>query len=145
MTLTSYFPATTAAVIAAGLIVRRPVGTGSRWLLLKASKHGEWGFPKGHQEKGETVLQTALRECAEECGLGLVAVEGHPLEATYLLPNGRSKVAVYFPAVTSQDAVQLSTEHDTFLWAGAEQVMKLLPHANLVLLFRAYLHARKQG
>ena len=36
-------------------------------------------------------LQTALRECAEECGIALVAIEGKPLEATYRLPSGRSK------------------------------------------------------
>src|SRR5688572_17302149 len=28
-----------------------------------------WSFPKGHVEEGETILQAALREIYEECGL----------------------------------------------------------------------------
>jgi tRNA nucleotidyltransferase (CCA-adding enzyme) len=131
---------TCATVGAAGLLLRRLVDSESRWLLLKASKHGEWGFPKGHQDDGETPLQTAIRECAEECGIGLVAIEGPPLEATYLLPNGRAKRVVYFPALTSETHVQLSDEHLSHAWLSADGILQRLGHANLVLLFRAYLH-----
>jgi len=130
-----------AAVSAAGLLLRRHDVGGSRWLLLKASKHGEWGFPKGHQEAGETALETAIRECAEECGIGLVAIEGSPLEATYLLPSGRSKRVVYYPALTSERTVRLSNEHLTHAWLDAPGVIHRLGHANLTLLFRAYLHS----
>ncbi len=130
-----------AAVGAAGLLLRRQEPGGSRWLLLKASKHGEWGFPKGHQETGETALETAIRECAEECGIGLIAIEGSPLEATYLLPGGRAKRVVYFPALTSERSVRLSDEHRTHAWLDAPTVIHRLGHANLILLFRAYLHS----
>jgi tRNA nucleotidyltransferase (CCA-adding enzyme) len=131
---------TATTVGAAGLLLRRIVEGESRWLLLKASKHGEWGFPKGHQDDGETPLQTAIRECAEECGIGLVAIEGPPLEATYLLPNGRAKRVVYYPALTSEIHVLLSHEHRSHAWLSANGVIQRLGHANLVLLFRAYLH-----
>jgi 8-oxo-dGTP pyrophosphatase MutT (NUDIX family) len=131
---------TCAMVGAAGLLLRRVVDGQNRWLLLKASKHGEWGFPKGHQNAGETPLQTAIRECAEECGIALVAIEGPPLEATYLLPSGRAKRVVYFPALTSEFAVHLSHEHLNHAWLSASGVINRLGHANLVLLFRAYLH-----
>jgi 8-oxo-dGTP pyrophosphatase MutT (NUDIX family) len=145
MTLNAYTPSTTSEVVAAGLILRRDTPRGFRWLLLKARKHGEWGFPKGHQDRGENVLQTALRECAEECGIALLAIEGKPLQATYRLPNGRSKSVVYFPAVTAQAEVELSHEHLTHDWVGATTVMDRLVHANLVLLFRAYLRAMGTG
>ncbi|MFM2090595.1 MAG: hypothetical protein RLZZ127_1084, partial [Planctomycetota bacterium] len=46
--------------IAAGLVLRRPVGSGWRWLLLRGRHHGEWGFPKGHLDPGETPWQAAL-------------------------------------------------------------------------------------
>jgi len=130
-----------ASVSAAGLLLRRHDEGGSRWLLLKACKHGEWGFPKGHQEEGETSLETAIRECAEECGIGLLAIEGSPLEATYLLPNGRNKRVVYYPALTSERTVHLSAEHLAHAWLDAPAVIHRLGHANLTLLFRAYLHA----
>ena len=67
-------------VIAAGVLLRRQAASGDRWLLLKSTKHGEWGFPKGHQDPGETTLQTALRECVEETGISLLAIDGDPLE-----------------------------------------------------------------
>lgn len=141
----AYAPATTSDVVAAGLILRRDSPTGFRWLLLRASKHGEWGFPKGHQDRGETPVQTALRECAEECGIALVAIEGKPLEATYRLPNGKAKSVIYFPAVTAQSEVVLSDEHRDCEWLSAKAVIDRLPHANLVLLFRAYLNALGKG
>jgi 8-oxo-dGTP pyrophosphatase MutT (NUDIX family) len=121
------------------MILRRVAKTHDSWLLLRARKHGEWGFPKGHQDLGESILETALRECAEECGIGLLAIEGPPLEAAYLLPNGRSKTVVYYPALTSEKAVRLSHEHDHYAWMTAPQVLQSLPHANMVLLFRSYL------
>jgi 8-oxo-dGTP pyrophosphatase MutT (NUDIX family) len=126
-------------LIAAGLIVRREFARGSRWLLLKAAKHHEWGFPKGHQELGETLLQTAQRECAEECGIGLLAIEGPPLELHYSLPSGRSKRAVYFPALTACRDIILSPEHSAGFWYGESSVIDLLAHANIRALFQAYL------
>ncbi|MFZ9737183.1 MAG: bis(5'-nucleosyl)-tetraphosphatase [Prochlorotrichaceae cyanobacterium] len=39
-----------------------------RYLLILHQK-GHWAFPKGHQEPGETALETAQREVQEETGL----------------------------------------------------------------------------
>jgi 8-oxo-dGTP diphosphatase len=38
-------------------------------ILLIYDKHGNWGLPKGHLEDGETPMQAAQREIAEETGL----------------------------------------------------------------------------
>jgi 8-oxo-dGTP diphosphatase len=38
-------------------------------ILLIYDKHGNWGLPKGHLEGGETSVQAAQREIAEETGL----------------------------------------------------------------------------
>ncbi len=37
--------------------------------LLVLQRSGNWSFPKGHPEEGETPLQTARRELEEECGI----------------------------------------------------------------------------
>lgn len=38
-------------------------------VLLVNEGDGFWGFPKGRAEQGETLLETAIREIAEETGL----------------------------------------------------------------------------
>ncbi len=128
----------TRPVIAAGVILRRRVSAGDRWLLLRATKHREWGFPKGHQDPGESMFQTALRECAEESGIAVVELEGDPYELIYPLPDGRTKRVVLFPAFTRSAAVTLSDEHDLFVWADATQVVRRLPHRGIQSLFTAY-------
>lgn len=44
------------------------VMAGDRKILLLNSE-GEWVFPKGHVEQGETYLETAIRELQEESGV----------------------------------------------------------------------------
>lgn len=140
MTFTVDFPHQ--PVIAAGVLLRRHTASGDRWLLLKSTKHGEWGFPKGHQDPGETALQTALRECVEETGVSLLAIDGDPLELNYRLPNGSPKRVIYFPAITAADVVVLSDEHSAWRWAPANEVReRLMLHANLVRLFDAHVRA----
>jgi 8-oxo-dGTP diphosphatase len=125
--------------IAAGVILRRPTPNGDRWLLLRATKHREWGFPKGHLDPGETLFHAALRECVEECGIALFAIEADPYELNYRLPSGRPKRVVYFPAVTASDMVVLSHEHDAFRWSTADEVRDRLHHSTQVTMFNAYL------
>jgi len=53
-------------------LVRR----GERFLLVQRAKPpdiGKWGFPGGVQELGETVIEAAERELAEETGLRFAA------------------------------------------------------------------------
>jgi 8-oxo-dGTP pyrophosphatase MutT (NUDIX family) len=43
-------------------------GSKTRFLLIRDS-YGNWGFPKGHVERGERPEDAALREVHEETGL----------------------------------------------------------------------------
>ena len=49
------------------------LGPGGYVLLRRQSSHGEgeWSFPGGHLEYGESVLDCAARECEEELGVAL--------------------------------------------------------------------------
>ena len=51
-------------VNAAGGLVRNAAG---QFLMIR--RNGIWDLPKGHQEEGEEISQTALREVFEETGL----------------------------------------------------------------------------
>jgi 8-oxo-dGTP diphosphatase len=52
----------------AGGVVAR-IEDGKRLYLLIRDSHGNWGFPKGHLERGERPESAALREVAEETGV----------------------------------------------------------------------------
>ena len=131
-------------LVAAGLILRRETAKGDRWLLLKARGHCEWGFPKGHQDPGESLVATALRECAEETGIAVVAFDGPQRELLYGLGDGRRKRTVYFPAVTATNLVKLSVEHVAWDWMDADAILDRLPYDNLRALFASYLAARRR-
>ncbi len=124
-------------LVASGLFLRH--ADKPRWLLLRATKHGEWGFPKGHVDPGETLIQTALRECAEECGIAMVEILGPPVYTTYQMAGRITKTTVYYPAMTATSAVELSAEHDRAQWCAADEVGSRLAHPGLVALFRQAL------
>jgi diadenosine hexaphosphate hydrolase (ATP-forming) len=42
------------------------------WVVLR--RGGEWVFPKGHIEAGETPVETAIREVHEEAGLQIEVI-----------------------------------------------------------------------
>jgi len=82
-------------VLAAGGIITNSQG---EFLLVHRPRYGDWSFPKGKLDKGETLEQCALREVFEETGfvcrlgdtVGLVMYEdrkGHPKEVHYWSMN----------------------------------------------------------
>jgi len=66
--------------ISAGGIIFRRRGYGIEIFFIK-DPFNRYTFPKGHQERGETLVQTALREIKEETGLDRLK---------YLAPLGRT-------------------------------------------------------
>ena len=53
-----------------GAITVRETAKGTEVLLVRAKRDPrQWIFPKGHQEKGETLAETAVRELEEEGGV----------------------------------------------------------------------------
>ena len=59
----------------AGGIVYR-LADGAPLFLLIRDSYQNWGFPKGHVERGERAEDAALREVREETGLRSVEVRG---------------------------------------------------------------------
>ena len=59
----------------AGGVVYRLVDGSPLYLLIRDS-YRNWGFPKGHVEKGELPDGAALREVSEETGLSDLAMRG---------------------------------------------------------------------
>lgn len=53
----------------AGIIASREGNHGIEYLFVLSRWSKRWGFPKGHAEINETVMDTAIREAHEETGM----------------------------------------------------------------------------
>ena len=103
--------------------------------LLLMNRRGFWGFPQGHKEKGESELQTLLREVREETGITAIDIQSFigEIRYTYFKGDGmksEKEVRFYF-ATTSTREVQISEEHEDFKWTTLADALKMLDHAKL--------------
>jgi 8-oxo-dGTP pyrophosphatase MutT (NUDIX family) len=131
-------PVSRPPAFSAGVVVARRDAGGWRLLVLRAYRN--WDFPKGLVEPGETPLDAAIRETAEEAGLGDLVFrwgEGYCETAPYR----HGKVARYYLAETAQQSITLPVspelgrpEHDEWRWVGFDEAERLLPPRLLPIL-----------
>lgn len=115
----------------AGAVVFRRTDRGVRYLLLRAYR--SWDFPKGALEPGESELDAAKREAAEETGLtDLDFPFGEAHQET--LPYAGGKVARYYLAETDEERIELPVspelgrpEHHEWRWVSYDEAEDLLP------------------
>ena len=91
-----------------------------KYLLVYGKKSEKWGFPKGHQEIGETEEQTALREFFEETGIVVSSKE--------LLDKIRFKNNIYFNVNVNGKPkfnIQDTNEIEKACWFTIEEIMNL--------------------
>ena len=81
---------------AAGCVLWRPGGRDREVALVHRPRYDDWSLPKGKRQAGEHVLETAVREVAEETGVAVVL--GRRLRSTSYQSDGRPKVVDYWAA-----------------------------------------------
>ena len=95
---------------------------------------GHRDFPKGHMEKGETEMETASREIAEETGItGLSFLHEFQEKILYIfMKEGKKtrKAVTFFLAQTDQTEVSISHEHLGFSWLPFEEALKKITYKN---------------
>ncbi len=102
-----------------------------RVLIIKQSRNGNWSFPKGHVEEGETEIQTAMREVFEEVGLKIRIREGFRETIHYNPRPSVNKDVVYFVAQSKIGRVKLQKEEVAdYKWVRPEQAFKILSFVN---------------
>jgi 8-oxo-dGTP pyrophosphatase MutT (NUDIX family) len=105
----------------AGAVVFHAGPIGREYLLLGYGA-GHWGFPKGHVEAGETDVEAALRETAEETGIPVERqrlVPGFLDRTDYQFRRGRAlvtKEVAFFLVEAAVRDVRISAEHTGFAW-----------------------------
>ena len=103
-----------------------------RYVLIR-QRSGQYSFPKGHMEPGETEKQTALREIWEETGLHPEFVDGFRDSETYELPKkpGCWKEVVYFLAEYSgQEFSPQDTDAVEAALFDFDEALDMLPTEN---------------
>jgi 8-oxo-dGTP diphosphatase len=58
-------------IVAAGVLCWREQKGNLEVLLVHREKYKDWSFPKGKQDPGELLPETAVREVLEETGIKL--------------------------------------------------------------------------
>ena len=110
-----------------GAVVFTRINGEIKYLIIR-NLMGIYGFPKGHVEKGESEVQTALREVREEVGLTVELIEGFRCEDEHLIPRRKNvmKHIVYFLGeYCNQDFTHQREELSDALLLDYESAMKL--------------------
>ena len=102
-------------------------------LLVTAKRNGNWIFPKGHIEKGETAEAAALREAKEEAGVvGKLIGPAGVLEYGFFGVNARVE---YFLALFTREAGPPEDGRKR-VWCGLEEALERLSYKNTRKLLR---------
>ena len=93
-----------------------------------------WDFPKGHVEKGEKEMETAVREIKEETGLhDFKFIEGFKEWIKYFFKNEDKtvfKIVTFYLVEAKNGKVKISFEHIGFEWLAYEEALNQLTFQN---------------
>ncbi|HPH78635.1 MAG TPA: NUDIX domain-containing protein [bacterium] len=97
-----------------------------RLLLLRRSRltsyAGCWDLPGGAVGQSEDPITAAGREAREETGLFLPTNSFQVVDFVLARKDDSDLLVVGFTARSSDDRVNLSWEHDDFLWVSFDQI-----------------------
>jgi bis(5'-nucleosidyl)-tetraphosphatase len=121
----------------AGFVIFRLERGVREYLLLYKKADGiyreNWSFPKGWPDKGESDLDAAKRETAEEAGITQIKqIAGFKATSKYSFQDSKgeliSKTVTWFLGETKQKAVKVSWEHAGFEWLAYAEAMEQLTY-----------------
>ncbi|MAU30013.1 MAG: diadenosine tetraphosphate hydrolase [Euryarchaeota archaeon] len=120
-------------------------------ILLLQYPQGHWSFPKGHVEQGDTNHhETASRELKEETGIKSVEIDTtweSRTEYTFRKKGKKTTKQVYwYIASTDEVEVELSEEHNSYLWLNYADAESMLTFDQEKELLRSAVnHMEKSG
>jgi len=129
---------------AAGCVIFRKTPDGVRVLVI-FDQYGQWTFPKGHLEAGETSAVAAVREVFEETGIQ--GELGALVQTIFydVIKKGRTlpKQVDFFVMHTTQTTVTLQASEgiNDYRWVDAPTAMELLSYDQMKAVLTAALAA----
>ena len=115
---------------------------GNKVLMVKHNV-GHWAFPKGHVDKGETEIETALREIKEETHLDVEIDSSFRHVVNYSPKIGVTKDVVYFCATPKSDEIIAQKEEISKIqWISLDEAYKIVTFdndRNLIKQFKEYI------
>lgn len=112
-------------------------------LLIKQTK-GHWGFPKGHVEKNETEIETAIREVKEETNLDVEIDANKRYTMEYVTDKGKLKQVVLFIAKCIGGEIKAQEcEVNDIKWLNFDEAVETITYDNTRELFKKILKERK--
>jgi 8-oxo-dGTP diphosphatase len=113
---------------AGGALWRPAAGGGVETALVHRPKYDDWSLPKGKPDDGEHLLQTAVREVAEETGLDVV-VGRRSVRTEYEVLEGPKRVDYWLMRVVGGE-FEPNDEVDELRWLPVEEACALVSHAH---------------
>lgn len=114
-----------------GAVVYRYIGNQVRFLLIKNNGSANWGFPKGHKERGETSIETAKREVLEETGIHIEVCDGFCETSNYKIGQRIEKrVDIFLASTEDTQTVIQQEEIERYAWLLFDAAYKQLNFDN---------------
>ena len=110
---------------AGGSVVRRVPGDELTVAVVWRKSRGDWTFPKGKLDLGETYERAACREVEEEIGMRCM-VARFVGTTEYLHRKGRPKVVAYFLMTELSGEFVPNEEIDELRWCTVDEAERLL-------------------
>ncbi len=114
-------------VRAAGGVVARRADAGVEVLLVHRPQYGDWTFPKGKVEAGESDEACALREVEEETGLRCTLCAELP-STHYRDARGRAKLVRYWLMDVAGGSLAFDYEVDAARWLSPRDASAILSY-----------------